>query len=228
MAKSSSSTSAPETPPVAEAPPESGADLLQAQVRDVAERLGQMEGQVANFMEQVGSSITMLVKKFERSYEPAAMEIGGNGMAQFDETAAEPTLIHTDDRIRTDIESPAFKQKAEELRFMADMVAVQVGRPQYENAPPFIDVSVNNRTWRFGGPKDSDWDREYIIPRYILAQILQLRPFSYGNEEYTQRDGTRAVRHPRATVRKLNIIVRSDPAGQRGLDWARKLQAMPA
>lgn len=228
----------PPQPPLDDLPPEDPAALAEAQARDGAERLDNLENQLGNVMDSLdglAKNFDILVRQFTRAYEPAEMEIGGAGVAHFrgddipvDRNPHGPELVSIETSTRTDVDSPAFAEKARELAFLKQRVRIRVMKPMWEGAPPFIDVSVNGENYRFGGIENNAWDRDHIVPRYIVLQLLQCRFSKYESQDYVSPKGVKGVRYPRQVAQKLELTVIDDPAGQMGMDWARRERARAA
>jgi len=209
---------------VAETTPESVS--IETQMRDFDERMRHLETAQANFQESIAASIELLIRQGSRhTYDSTEMERGGDGMAEFSDQG---NIVQIDKAPRVDTGDPTKIGKEAESKFLAQIVRVRVMQPQGDNPPPFVDIMVNGERYRFGGPLEKDWNKVHNIPRYVLLQIFQLRPFTYGNVEYTSPSGARAMRYPRSSQRRLEVQVLHDPAGQAGMDWAQKQQAMVA
>ena len=111
------------------------------------------------------------------------------------------------------------RKKMEILRFMEDVLTIRVADTTDKNAEPYPKVTVNgiNQFFIRG--------REQQVKRKFVAVLLQSKPTVYGNELFERGDGVEDYRYPSHTALGLQFETLEDPAGEKGRQWAKALQA---
>lgn len=155
-----------------------------------------------------------------RAFEPMEEQIGQDSVREFTTAAG----MGEDETMLTkptyDIESPEFAEKAANLKFMEDMVTIQIHETAEENAAPYFEIAVN------GLPKIFHRGKQYTVKRYFVEGLARAKPVHYKNEEFTQSDGIRSVRWPSRTGLRYSFAVVHDPH-PRGHEWLRSVLAQP-
>jgi hypothetical protein len=113
------------------------------------------------------------------------------------------------------------KKQFDELKFNEDVLEIMVHESTDPNAenPVFTGCNGVNQYFFRGQPQQ--------VKRKYVAILASCKEHSIATQEYTQSDGSRAVRIGRTSSLKYPFSVISDPAGKRGADWLRSLLQAP-
>lgn len=122
------------------------------------------------------------------------------------------------------VEGPLNMKKMDELKFMQDMLLVEITTSDDPNADPVPMVTVDTgvkviRAAFFRGqPK---W-----VPRCIVERLARMKKTGFGNKKVIDEEtGVESYVHPETNTFALPFVVHEDPAGQKGRDWLMKIKS---
>lgn len=121
---------------------------------------------------------------------------------------------------QVDVQTGAFKAKADMLAFMEEKVTIDVhsvAATMNEKPAPFA-VYCN------GQPCALMPGRQYTIARKFVEVLARCRPVHYANEEF-EENGVKGVRWPSWRNPRFPFSVVQDTP--RGMEWLRKIMASP-
>lgn len=120
----------------------------------------------------------------------------------------------------TDVDNPAFDEKAAMLAFYEEPVSINIHTTHNPTAEQVFSVGVNGRQWIFKRGEN------YTVPRKVVEGLLRARPVHYANEEYRLEDGSQAVRNPSRTGLRYGFQVMRDE-NPLGGPWLTAIMAQP-
>lgn len=120
----------------------------------------------------------------------------------------------------TDVENPAFSEKAALLAFYEEPVTITVHTTHDPNAEQIFQVGVN------GKQKIFKRGETYTVARKFVEGLLRARPVHYANEEYRLDDGSQTVRNPSRTGLRYGFQVVKDD-NPIGGQWLMAITAQP-
>ena len=111
--------------------------------------------------------------------------------------------------------SVEFKQKADALAFMEELVTVYIAESEKEDAAPFFGISVN------GESKVFFRDKTATVKRKFVEVLARARPMGFTSVEYTRNDGARAYKQASKRIVRYPFSTIGDSA--RGNEWLKKV-----
>lgn len=120
----------------------------------------------------------------------------------------------------TDVENPAFNEKAALLAFYEEPVTITIHTTHDPQAEQFFAVGVNGKQQIFKRGET------YTVARKFVEGLLRARPVHYSNEEYRMDDGSQAVRNPSRTGLRYGFQVVRDE-NPIGTAWLTAVMAQP-
>ncbi len=219
-------TTAPKPKPLTNKELQKNVNAMSEQLDDVTEAVNQLgEGQVS-----IDTKLENLINTFQsatnaavapKMFEPMEQDQGTErapaefGLVKRDTDDA--TLI---DQGLHDVDSPQFKEKAEELKFMEEPVEVMIHQTSEKDADMVFDIQVNGR------PQIFVRGQTYLVRRKFVEGLARAKPVHYVNEQYTQKDGTFGVRYPSRRGLRYPFTVTED-VNPKGKGWLKAILAQP-
>lgn len=156
-----------------------------------------------------------------KGFDAADQDMGPDESTEFAEAAdGEIELLKPG---QNDVESPIFKAKAEELKFMEDVLEVEIHESSDQNAEPRFAIYVG------GDPFVFERGREFPVKRKFVEGLARAKPVHFRCEEYVKQAGgvaEKAYRYPAHKSVRYPFQVLSDPS-PRGREWLQSVLRQP-
>jgi hypothetical protein len=110
------------------------------------------------------------------------------------------------------------KSKMDMLAFMAEKVVVEVHTSEDKYAEPVVML------WNDGRPQAFPRGVRVTCARKYVEVLARARPVRFGNVEYTDAEGNKAVKWPKNTGLKYPFTVHED-ANPLGRPWLEKIRS---
>lgn len=189
--------------------------------RAVDEKVADLAGKLDRVVDSTNDALASVTEKLDRLMaainNPVIITKGVDAAAQDD--AKLGAAGFSDDGVLErarlmDVASPEFREKAEMLEFMNELVEIEINEVSDRDAAATFMVSVNGK----GKVFHRGWRGS--VPRYYVEVLARARPVHYANQEFVDGDGTRKVRYParRGLLYPFSVIRDSD----RGKQWLRE------
>ena len=125
---------------------------------------------------------------------------------------------HLDDPVIETVSGPGWREKAEALQFMEEMVDVIVHDSTDQNAEPVVETWCNGRS-QFFLRNEVQTVRRKFVERLARAKIT-----TYKQEYYKDANGDNAIRNIPRTALRYPFSVQHDP-NPNGRAWLQKVLA---
>lgn len=107
-------------------------------------------------------------------------------------------------------------------QFMAEVVEVTFSEPTDDNAPQFVEVTVNGDYRCI--PRDGEIHR---LKRYHLAVLAQAKQGRVRQKKIVNSDGSMGYQDENVLALSYPFQVVVDPSGRRGSEWLRSILRAP-
>lgn len=137
----------------------------------------------------------------------ATIDLGDDGHAHIEQPAY------------VDVDSRVFQEHAAEMKFMEEMVTIDVHPTSTRGEKPIPFPVYCNGLMCVLTP-----GRQVTLPRKFVGVLVAARPVHYDNVEY-ERDGVKGVEHPSWRSPRFPFSIVHDTP--KGMEWFRRVSAAP-
>lgn len=156
-----------------------------------------------------------------RAARKKQVDVATETVASQDETKEISAVgdVERDSQIIEPVDAPLDSERGTALAFMEDMITIHLHDPQDNNPEPIVPVGVNGkvRYLRRG--------EQHTLPRKYIEVLARARRINYRTQDAVASDGSRTMVLKSSTTLQYPFTVVHDPAGEKGVEWLKRIMS---